>query len=143
MKLLRVYPLKAAFYGLFCGLVRYNIPQRDIFIFSGNLAKIPAVDSLLRSLLEKRAYLTSLLASQVISNVPAALLLSGFTDQAKQILLGVNVGGLGTPIASLASLISLKLYGHSRDADQKRYLLYFTLINVLLLILLSLFCMFL
>ena len=107
------------------------------FVFSGNLARIDAVDQLLRRLLEGRVYLTSLLASQVISNVPAALLLSGFTEDARGLLLGVNIGGLGTPIASLASLISLKLYSHSEHAHTGRYLAEFTLLNLALLLLLS------
>ena len=107
------------------------------FIFAGNLARIEAVDSLLRRLLSGREYWTTLLASQVISNVPAALLLSGFTDNAKALLLGVNVGGLGTPIASLASLISLKLYSRSDDARLGKFLLEFTAVNVVLLIVLS------
>ena len=107
------------------------------FVFSGNLARIGAVDALLRRLLEGRVYLTSLLASQVISNVPAALLLSGFTEDARSLLLGVDIGGLGTPIASLASLISMKLYAHAGHARTGRYLAEFTLVNVALLLLLS------
>ena len=107
------------------------------FVFSGNLARIDAVDRLLRRLLEGRVYLTSLLASQVISNVPAALLLSGFTEDAPALLLGVNIGGLGTPIASLASLISMKLYAHSDHAHTGRYLMEFTIVNLVLLLLLS------
>ena len=107
------------------------------FVFAGNLARMEAVDRLLRRLLTGREYLTALLASQVISNVPAALLLSGFTDQARALLLGVNIGGLGTPIASLASLISLKLYSHADEAHTGRYLLEFTLVNLLFLLLLS------
>ena len=91
----------------------------------------------LGEILEGRVYLTSLLASQVISNVPAALLLSGFTEEAKNLLLGVNIGGLGTPIASLASLISMKLYTHADHAHTGRYLAEFSLVNFLLLILLS------
>ena len=109
------------------------------FIFAGNLARIEAVDSLLRRLLSGREYLTALLTSQVISNVPAALLLSGFTDNAKALLLGTNIGGLGTPIASLASLISLKLYSRSEDARLGRFLLEFTAVNVILLVILSVF----
>jgi len=108
------------------------------FIFSGNLARVETVDRLLRQLLAGREYLTSLLASQVISNVPAALLLSGFTDQARALLLGVNIGGLGTPIASLASLISMKLYAHSDHAHTGRYLLESTVVNVFFLLVLSL-----
>ena len=107
------------------------------FVFSGNLARIDAVDKLLRRLLEGRVYLTSLLASQVISNVPAALLLSGFTQDARSLLLGVNIGGLGTPIASLASLISMKLYAHSEHSRAGRYLAEFTLVNIVLLLVLS------
>lgn len=107
------------------------------FIFAGNLARIEAVNRLLKALLEGREYLVSLAASQVISNVPAALLLSGFTGEARALLQGVNVGGLGTPIASLASLISLKLYSHSEDARTGRFLLEFTAVNLLLLLALS------
>ena len=107
------------------------------FIFSGNLARVEAVDHLLRNLLEGREYVTSLAASQVISNVPAALLLSGFTEKSHELLLGVNVGGLGTPIASLASLISMKLYAKSEGANVGKYLLEFTAVNVLLLAVLS------
>ena len=108
------------------------------FVFSGNLGRVEAVDTLLRRLLEGRVYLCSLLASQVISNVPAALLLSGFTEDARALLLGVNVGGLGTPIASLASLISMKLYAHSDHAHTGRYLAEFTVVNLLFLLILSL-----
>ena len=107
------------------------------FIFAGNLARLEAVEALLRRLLAGREYWTALLASQVISNVPAALLLSGFTDSARELLLGVDVGGLGTPVASLASLISLKLYSRSREAKPGKFLLVFLLVNVLLLALLS------
>ena len=107
------------------------------FVFSGNLARLPRVAELLRGALSGREYLSALLASQVISNVPAALLLSGFTDRSHALLLGVNVGGLGTPIASLASLISLKLYSHSEHADTGRFLAVFTAVNLVLLLLLS------
>ena len=107
------------------------------FIFAGNLSRMESVDRLLRSLLAGREYWTALLASQVISNVPAALLLSGFTDRAGALLLGVDVGGLGTPIASLASLIAMKLYSHSEHAHSGRFLLVFTAVNLALLVLLS------
>ena len=108
------------------------------FIFAGNLARVESVDAFLRRIMAGREYLTALLASQVISNVPAALLLSGFTDQGRELLLGVNVGGLGTPIASLASLIALKLYSHSDHAKPGRFLGEFTVVNVALLAILSL-----
>ena len=108
------------------------------FVFAGNLARMDAVSSLLHRMLRGREYLVSLLASQIISNVPAALLLSGFTDQSRALLLGVNIGGLGTPIASLASLISMKLYSHADHAHTGRYLLEFTAVNLILLLILSL-----
>ena len=111
------------------------------FIFAGNLARIDAVDSLLRRLLSGREYLTGLVSSQVISNVPAALLLSGFTENGKALLLGVNIGGLGTPVASLASLISLKLYSRTEGACTGKYMLMFLAVNILLLALLSAFCL--
>ena len=107
------------------------------FIFAGNLARIEAVSALLRRLLAGREYPVTLLTSQIISNVPAALLLSGFTDQSRALLLGVNIGGLGAPIASLASLISMKLYSHSEHAHTGRYLLEFSAVNLLLLLILS------
>ena len=108
------------------------------FVFSGNLARIPAVSRLLRGLLEGREYAVSLLASQVISNVPAALLLSGFTEAGKELVLGVDIGGLGTPIASLASLIGLKLYSRTEGAKPGRFLGEFFIVNIVLLGLLTL-----
>jgi Na+/H+ antiporter NhaD/arsenite permease-like protein len=97
----------------------------------------------IRGLMAGREFLTALLASQVISNVPAAILLSGFTDHSHALLLGVNVGGLGTPIASLASLISLKLYSHSEHARTGHFLAVFTVFNLAFLILLSALSLFL
>lgn len=108
------------------------------FIFSGNLSRIESVDTYLKQILNRRELLTAALTSQVISNVPAALLLSNFTSKASELLLGVNIGGLGTPIASLASLISMKLYSHASGAQTGKYLLWFTAVNLLLLILLAL-----
>ena len=107
------------------------------FVFAGNLARVDAVNTLLRRLISGHEYLAGLLSSQVISNVPAALLLSGFTDNSRALLLGVNIGGLGTPIASLASLISMKLYSHSESAHTGRYLLVFTVVNIVFLLILS------
>ena len=109
------------------------------FVFSGNLARIDSISALIRSVMAGREYLISVLTSQVISNVPAAILLSGFTDNAKALLLGVDIGGLGTPVASLASLISYKLYAHSKGADGGRYMRAFFAVNFLLLVILSLF----
>ena len=103
------------------------------FIFAGNLARIDAVDRLLRHILTGRELFVGVLCSQVISNVPAALLLSGFTENARALLLGVNIGGLGTPVASLASLIALKLYSHAEGAKTGAFLWRFSLVNFLLL----------
>ena len=101
------------------------------FILSGNLGRMEAVHEFLRSLLERSTLLTSLGASQVISNVPAAVLLSEFSSDWRGLLQGVNIGGLGTPCASLASLITLKLYmGGAKKASVGRFLLVFTLVNV-------------
>lgn len=113
------------------------------FVFSGNLARMTKVAEAIRGLMAGREFLTALLASQVISNVPAAILLSGFTDHSHALLLGVNVGGLGTPIASLASLISLKLYSHSEHARTGHFLAVFTVFNLAFLILLSALSLFL
>ena len=101
------------------------------FIVSGNLGRVEAVRTLLQSVLERSTLLTAVLTSQVISNVPAAVLMSGFTEQWRPLLEGVNIGGLGTPIASLASLITLKLYLRSEAAQAGRFLLVFTLANLL------------
>ncbi len=109
------------------------------FVFAGNLARVPGVDGFLRAVLSGREYPVALLTSQVISNVPAAVLLSGFTQNARGLLLGVDIGGLGTPIASLASLIGFKLYLAAGNARPGRFLLEFTLLNGLLLGLLSAF----
>lgn len=100
------------------------------FIFSGNLGQMPAVRAGLGSLLSRSPLLCSAAASQIISNVPAAVLLSGLTEDWKGLLAGVDVGGLGTPVASLASLISMKFYLRSREAKPLPYFLWFTAANV-------------
>ena len=99
------------------------------FVFAGNIGAIPAVRSFLQELLASRPLITSALASQVISNVPAAVLLSGFTDDWRALLLGTDIGGLGTPIASLASLISFRLYMKTKNASAPAFLFLFTLVN--------------
>ena len=100
------------------------------FIVSGNLGRVEAVRAFLQSLLSGSTLLTAVLTSQVISNVPAAILLSGFTENWQPLLEGVNIGGLGTPIASLASLITLKQYLRVPEAKAGRFLLVFTLVNL-------------
>lgn len=111
------------------------------FIISGNLGRVEAVQIYLASFMEKYPLLTPIFASQIISNVPAAVLLSTFTDNWVPLLKGVNIGGLGTAIASLASLITLKIYIASPQANIKRFLGIFTIANIIaILILLSFSC---
>ena len=107
------------------------------FIFVGNIKAIPAVSTLLSGLVEGREVLAGLLLSQVISNVPAAVLLSGFVTSARGLLIGCNIGGLGTPIASMASLISYKLYAASEGAKAGKYMKVFLLVNFAALIVLG------
>ena len=111
------------------------------FIVSENLGQVEWVRSFLQDLLGRSTLLTSIGASQIISNVPAAVLLSGFTDQWRDLLAGVNIGGLGTPIASLASLITLKLYMRWPDANVGKFIGVFTIANVAGLMILILFAL--
>ena len=106
------------------------------FIISENLGRVEAVREFLQSLLNKNTLMTSVLTSQIISNVPAAVLLSGFTENWRELLSGVNIGGLGTPIASLASLITLKLYMNTKGAKVLKFLGVFTVANIVGLIVL-------
>lgn len=103
------------------------------FIFTGNIGRLPAFQEVLHSLVNGRELLVGIATSQVISNVPAALLLSGFSGDLKQLLLGVNLGGLGTLIASMASLISYKIYAHNYNRTKGYYLLWFHLANIIFL----------
>lgn len=103
------------------------------FIFIGNMKQISLVHELISKLLVHHEVLMGIGASQIISNVPAAILLSGFTDDYSALLIGVNLGGLGTLIASLASLISFKFYTNSNESDTRRFLGIFTLYNVIFL----------
>ena len=109
------------------------------FIFIGNLKNLPAINSLLASLVDGRECFVALLASQIVSNVPCAMLLSGFTSKFDQLIIGTNLGGLGTLIASMASLISYKFYAKMKTSNIKKYVLAFTLINIIFLIILSIF----
>ena len=97
------------------------------FIFSGNMARIEAVRDLFSFLLGKSTLLFSILSCQIISNVPSAILLSQFTDNYRELLLGVNIGGVGTLISSLASLITFREY-IKHNTGKKRYPLYYILL---------------
>ena len=115
------------------------------FIFTKSLSKVPAFTDFVNSLLSSplKTYLTGIAASQVISNVPAALLLSGFTENGAMLLLAVNVGGLGTLIASMASVISFKLYSAENtvvepvETTGHSYFAVFTAYNFVLLLILG------
>ena len=100
------------------------------FIFIGNIGRMPAFCSFLQKIIEGREVMTAVVASQVISNVPTALLLSGFTENVKALIVGTNLGGLGTLIASMASLISYKQVASRIPGEKKRYFGWFTVANV-------------
>lgn len=105
-----------------------------LFIFIGNMKQIHKVSEMLFGLTKGNEIAVSVVSSQVISNVPAAILLSGFTDNTKALIIGTNIGGLGTIIASMASLISFKIYAMTTGADKKKYMICFTGINILFLV---------
>ena len=111
------------------------------FTVSENLGRVDVIRIFLQQLLQSSTLLTAVATSQVISNVPAAVVLSGFTDQWQQMLSGVNIGGLGTPIASLASLITIKFYMRWPGAKIARFLGYFTIVNIIALAILLLFAL--
>ena len=99
------------------------------FIFAGNMARIEAVSSFFASLLEWNTMVVSALSCQVISNVPSAILLSQFTTDYRSLLLGVNIGGVGTLISSLASLITLREYTSLDPKGTTKYVLKFSAFN--------------
>ena len=107
------------------------------FIFAGNMSRISLVQNLFESLLQKNTLLVSICSCQVISNVPSAILLSQFTDNYTQLLLGVNIGGVGTLISSLASLITFREYTTHNPEKTKSYILLFSAFNFAFLFLLT------
>lgn len=107
------------------------------FIFAGNLARIDAVNSLVSQLLEKDTLIVSILSCQLISNVPSAILLSRFTTDYPALLLGVNIGGTGTLIASLASLITFNEFRVLHPEQTKKYIAVFAGANAVFLIVLT------
>lgn len=100
------------------------------FIFIGNVGRIPAFRDFLQKVVVGREVYAGVAASQVISNVPAALLLSGFTEDYGRLVVGVNLGGLGTLIASMASLISYKYVAREESAGKGAYIKVFTVSNI-------------
>ena len=107
------------------------------FVFIGNMKRIPEVSEFLVSVVQGRELLTGILTSQIISNVPAAILLSGFSSDFSDLLTGVNLGGLGTLIASLASLISFKFFTKEYPDQKAAFMKVFTIWNLLFLLVLA------
>ena len=120
------HTLRAVDYSLLLTFVAF-------FIFIGNLGRIPAFSGWLQEFLTGREVLVAVLASQVTSNVPAALLLSGFTAETQALIIGTNLGGLGTLIASMASLISYRQIARELPQGKKQYFGLFTLSNLIFL----------
>lgn len=123
------YVLKEVDYALLLTFVGF-------FVFIGNMGRIPSFNTFIQNIIDGNEVLTSVVASQFMSNVPAALLLSGFTTQYDYLIVGTNLGGLGTLIASMASLISFKYIGKEYGHLKGRYMLYFSVANILFLIVL-------
>ncbi|MBQ4053428.1 MAG: citrate transporter, partial [Clostridia bacterium] len=114
--------LKDVDYGLLFTFVAF-------FVFAGNMARIPAVERLFSSLMQKNVLIVAALSCQVISNVPSAILLSQFTNDWKPLLVGVNIGGVGTLISSLASLITFREYTKHNPGKAGKYILLFSAFN--------------
>ena len=105
-----------------------------LFVLVGNLGRIQMIDDALTGIVEGNELLVSVIASQVISNAPASILLSGFSDDYFALALGTDLGGLGTLIASMANLISFKKYSEMKGASPGNYILRFTAINAMFLL---------
>lgn len=125
--------LKQVDYGLLFTFVFF-------FIFAGNMGRIEIVREFFSYLLNINTLIFSALSCQIISNVPSAILLSQFTDNYRELLLGVNIGGAGTLIASLASLITFKEYTKQDPKHTLSYVLKFSAFNFAFLIILTVFC---
>lgn len=109
------------------------------FIFIGNIGRIPVFRDFLQEVISGKEMITAVLCSQIMSNVPAALLLTGFTDNIRMLIIGTNLGGLGTLIASMASLISFKFIQREDKNVNGTYIATFTVANVVFLICLMVF----
>jgi Na+/H+ antiporter NhaD/arsenite permease-like protein len=125
--------VKRVFYGVDYYLLLTFIA---LFILIGNLENIAFFNELFTKWIVGNEVLCGVFASQIISNVPAAILLSGFSTNYEAIIIGINVGGFGTLIASMANLISYKILVREYDEFKIRYLFVFTVLNVILLMIL-------
>mgnify|MGYP006960908810 FL=1 len=112
------------------------------FVFSGNIARIESVNSFFSNILPKNPLLFGIISCQLISNVPSAVLLSHFITDYQSLLLAVNIGGCGTLIASLASLITFTEFRKHNPSETKSYLIKFTVLNYLFVIILYLISIF-
>lgn len=108
------------------------------FVFIGNMGRVTVFRDFLQGMMEGNEVMTAVVSSQVISNVPAALLLSGFTENYEALIVGTNLGGLGTLIASMASLISYKYVVKENKCSKGAYFGFFTIANVVFLMILLL-----
>lgn len=141
----RILPWQAVFFAV---LIIVTVTDRKVFakvdyfllltfigffVFVGNIGRIPAFRDFLQNMITGREVYTSIVASQIISNVPAALLLSGFTEDYAGLIVGTNLGGLGTLIASMASLISYKYVAKETKGCKGKYMMYFTAGNIFFL----------
>ena len=108
------------------------------FVFIGNMGRVTVFRDFLQGMMEGNEVMTAVVSSQVISNVPAALLLSGFTNNYEALIVGTNLGGLGTLIASMASLISYKYVVKENKCSKGAYFGFFTVANVVFLVILLL-----
>lgn len=146
LTVLRFVPHVVTFFAVFIGVflcdrkifcrINYGLLIKFIilFIVVGDVAQIPWINKMLSTMIVGNEVAGGILISQIVSNVPAAILIARFTSNGNALLLGVNIGGLGTLIASMASMISLDYYEKSIFADKKAYILSFTKYNILFLL---------
>ena len=108
------------------------------FVFSGNIARIPEVYSFISQIIQKNEIVATSAICQIISNVPAAAMLSSFTENGKALIIGTNIGGLGTLIASMASLISYRYISREQEINKSKYVITFSIYNFVMLFVLLL-----
>ncbi len=109
------------------------------FVFVGNIARLESINSFISGILPHNELFICAMLSQVVSNMPAAVMLAGFTENARGLMLGADIGGMGTVIASMASLISFQFYRKSPNSNSKKFMGIFSLMNFSMLILLLIF----
>lgn len=116
--------------------INFGLLQKFVILFLivGNIAEIPAIYKLLSKIINGRELLCGVAFSQIMSNVPTAVMLSSFTKNGTELMLGVDIGGLGTLIASMASVITYEFYGKMQAANKGKYMMIFTLWNLIFLI---------